>query len=161
MRSTREKIKTFEELAPILSRTRAAGRKIVFTNGCFDLLHVGHVRCLEEARRAGDVLVVAINGDQSVRLLKGEGRPILPATERSELVAALQCVDWIVVFEEETPLDLIKAIAPDILAKGGDYALNQIVGRKEVEAAGGKVIAIQFEEGSSTTQLIDRIRSSR
>ncbi len=161
MRLALEKIKSPGQLKPILRDLQARGLKVVFTNGCFDLLHPGHVRYLEKARLLGDVLVVALNSDASVSALKGKGRPILPVRERGEVAAALECVDWVTVFDQETPLELIRELSPDILAKGGDWPLDRIVGRQAVEAAGGKVVSIQFEEGHSTSRIIDKIRSSR
>jgi len=138
---------------------KQAGRQLVFTNGCFDLIHAGHVRYLAQARALGDVLVVALNSDRSVRALKGEGRPILSEQERAEVIAALEAVDYVIVFDEETPRELIAALLPDVLVKGGDWPLDQIVGRDEVEAAGGKVLSLPYVEGSSTTELIERIKS--
>lgn len=138
-------------------RLRSEGKRLVFTNGCFDLLHPGHVRYLREARSLGDALVVALNSDRSVRVLKGEGRPILNERERAEVVAALQAVDYVIVFDEETPRELIAELLPDVLVKGGDWPLNQIVGREEVEAAGGRVVSLSYLGGSSTSDLIERI----
>ena len=137
------------------------GERVVFTNGCFDLLHVGHVRSLEEARRHGDRLVVAVNTDASVRRNKGAGRPIVPARRRAEVVAALACVDWVVLFAESTPLRVIRALRPDVLAKGGDWALDQIVGREFVEARGGRVVSIRLREGMSTTTIVNRILAGK
>ena len=137
---------------------RAQGRRLVFTNGCFDLLHVGHVRYLEAARRLGDALLVAVNSDRSVRALKGAGRPVMNERERAELLAALSSVDFVTVFDEESPRALISEVLPDVLAKGGDYALGEIHGREEVERAGGRVVALPFVEGASTTDIIERLR---
>jgi rfaE bifunctional protein nucleotidyltransferase chain/domain len=134
------------------------GMRIVFTNGCFDLLHIGHVRSLEQASALGDRLVVAINTDASVRRLKGPSRPLIPGRQRAELVAALSTVSWVVLFAAATPLSLIKALRPDVLAKGGDWSLDEIVGRREVESWGGQVIRLREVPGVSTTALIDRIR---
>lgn len=131
---------------------------MVFTNGCFDLLHPGHVHYLREARSLGDALVVALNSDRSVRVLKGEGRPILNERERAEVVAALQAVDYVIVFDEETPRELIAELLPDVLVKGGDWPLGEIAGRQEVEAAGGKVLSLPYVEGSSSTDIIERIK---
>jgi rfaE bifunctional protein nucleotidyltransferase chain/domain len=142
-------------------KLRGEGKRLVFTNGCFDLLHPGHVRYLREARSLGDALVVALNSDRSVQLLKGEGRPILNEQERAEVIGALEAVDYVVIFEEETPQELIAAVLPDVLVKGGDWPLDQIVGREEVEAAGGKVISLRFVEGSSTSDIVERIRKMR
>jgi D-glycero-beta-D-manno-heptose 1-phosphate adenylyltransferase len=134
------------------------GRRVVFTNGCFDLFHPGHVETLEKARSFGDALVVGVNSDRSVRLMKGTGRPILPERERAEILAALECVDGVVIFDEPTPQEIIAALLPDVLVKGGDWAGDQIVGRKEVEAAGGKVISIPVVVGYSTTAILEKIR---
>jgi rfaE bifunctional protein nucleotidyltransferase chain/domain len=131
----------------------------VFTNGCFDLIHVGHVRCLEAARRLGDRLVVGLNGDASVRRLKGADRPIVPARERAEVVAALGCVDWVVIFPADTPLGLIRALRPDVLVKGGDWARDSIVGREEVERWGGRVARIREVPRAATTRIVETIRS--
>ena len=139
------------------ARLRAAGRKLVFTNGVFDILHVGHVRYLQEARALGDALVVAINSDVSARQLKGEGRPLTGQNDRAEILAALECVDYVTVFEELSPRSLIAELLPDVLVKGGDYTLDQIHGREEVEAAGGRVVSLPFAEGFSTSKIIERI----
>lgn len=143
-----------------LAPRRAVGDRIVFTNGCFDLLHPGHVRYLAAARALGDLLVLGLNTDDSVRRSKGPGRPILSAPERAEVLAALTAVDHIIFFSEDTPLDLIRAVAPAVLAKGADWALQDIVGRSEVEATGGTVARVDIVPGVSTTELIRRIRSS-
>jgi len=137
---------------------RAAGRRVVFTNGVFDLLHPGHVRYLADARAQGDVLIVAVNSDRSVRVIKGPERPINPELERAEVLAALAAVDAVVVFDEDDPHAMISAIQPDVLVKGADWAADQIVGRDVVEARGGKVIRIAFAPGYSTTSIIERIR---
>ncbi len=137
---------------------RAAGLRVVLTNGCFDLLHVGHLALLEAARRAGDLLLVALNSDASVRRLKGEGRPILPAAERAELLRALEPVDRVVVYEEDTPLEVVRALLPDVLVKGADWATDAIVGRAEVEAAGGRVLRVDLLAGRSTSAIVERIR---
>lgn len=133
------------------------GKKVVFTNGCFDLLHVGHVRYLSAARALGDCLVVAINADASVRRLKGTARPIVPHRERMEVLAALGCVDYVVLFNANTPKRVIDTLGPDILVKGGDWALEEIVGRESVERRGGKVVRIKIVPGASTTGIIERI----
>lgn len=138
-------------------RLRQQGRRVVFTNGCFDLLHPGHVRFLQQARSLGDVLIVAVNSDPSARQLKGPGRPILTEQERCEVLAALQAVDYVTVFDEPTPRELITVLLPDVLVKGGDWPPDQIVGRDEVEAAGGRVYSLPYVEGYSTTNLIKRI----
>jgi D-beta-D-heptose 7-phosphate kinase/D-beta-D-heptose 1-phosphate adenosyltransferase len=147
-----------QELIRRRETLRREGRKVVFTNGCFDLVHPGHVRYLAEARALGDALVVALNSDRSVRILKGEGRPILNEQERAEVVAALQAVDYVIIFDEETPGKLIGELLPDVLVKGGDWSLDEIVGREEVEAAGGRVLSLPYVEGSSTTEIIARIK---
>src|SRR5437016_11170626 len=134
------------------------GRRVVFTNGCFDLLHPGHIETLEKARNLGDLLVVGVNSDRSVREMKGEGRPILPEQERAEILAALECVDGVVIFDEPTPREIIAALLPDVLVKGGDWASDRIVGREEVEAAGGKVVLAPVVSGRSTTAIRERIR---
>ena len=134
------------------------GGTVVFTNGVFDLLHPGHVRYLEDARQLGDALIVGINSDRSVRRNKGEERPIVPEGERAELLAALRCVDVVVVFDEETPHAIISAIQPDVLVKGADWGADNIVGRDVVEARGGRVVRVQLSEGLSTTDLIGRVR---
>ena len=144
-----------------LERWRAAGETIVFTNGVFDLLHVGHAEYLEEAAALADRLVVGVNADDSVRRLKGPERPILPEADRRELVAALACVDLAVIFEDDTPLALIEAVRPDVLVKGGDWAVEAIVGREFVESYGGRVTNIRLREGHSTTRLVERLRDPR
>ena len=136
---------------------RAAGKRLVFTNGVFDLLHVGHVRYLTRARELGDALLVAINSDRTVRELKGPDRPVFNEAERAEILAALRCVDFVTIFDDVSPRTLIANLLPDVLVKGGDYGLDQIHGREEVEAAGGKVISLPFVDGASTTTLIQRI----
>ena len=153
-----EVISDRDELLRTRMRLRAEGRRLVFTNGCFDILHVGHVRYLREARSLGDALLVAVNSDRSVRALKGEGRPVMNESERAELLAALAAVDFVTVFDEESPRSLIADLLPDVLVKGGDYALDEIHGREEVEAAGGRVVALPFVEGASTTGIVERIR---
>jgi rfaE bifunctional protein nucleotidyltransferase chain/domain len=137
---------------------RAEGRRVVLTNGCFDLLHAGHVALLEAARREGDLLVVALNSDDSVRRLKGKGRPILPQAERAELLLALEAVDRVVVYDEDTPLAVVRALLPDVLVKGADWAHDAIVGRAEVEAAGGRVVRVELVAGRSTSSIVERIR---
>ena len=146
-----------ESLVAERERLRADGKRVVFTNGCFDLLHPGHVRYLSEARALGDVLIVALNSDSSVRALKGAGRPIMSEKERAEVMAALEAVDYVTIFSQETPRDLIASLLPDVLVKGGDWPTEMIVGREEVEAAGGSVFSLPLVEGSSTTDIIQRI----
>lgn len=151
------KILSLNELCAERERLRQAGRRVVFTNGCFDLIHPGHVNYLQQARRLGDALVVALNSDRSVRELKGEKRPILDQHERAEVVAALGCVDYVTVFDDPTPREVIAALLPDVLVKGGDWEVDRIVGREEVEAAGGSVLSLPFVEGCSTSDVIERI----
>jgi rfaE bifunctional protein nucleotidyltransferase chain/domain len=146
-----------EKLVGERQRLRSAGRRLVFTNGVFDLLHVGHVRYLMQARALGDVLMVAINSDRTVRELKGESRPVFNQYERAEILAALRVVNYVTVFDDISPRTLIATVLPDVLVKGGDYQLDAIHGRDEVEAAGGKVISLPFVEGASTTAIIDRM----
>jgi D-beta-D-heptose 7-phosphate kinase/D-beta-D-heptose 1-phosphate adenosyltransferase len=150
------------ELTTLLHERRAwkaAGRAVVFTNGCFDLLHPGHVALLEKARAEGDVLVVGLNSDASVTRLKGAGRPIVPAAERAEVLCALEAVTRVVVYEDDTPQAVIAALLPDVLVKGADWAKDAIVGRAEVEGAGGRVVRIELVPDRSTTKIVDRIRS--
>ena len=152
---------TQDELTHRLGEHKRKGERIVFTNGCFDLLHPGHIRCLEQARALGDVLIVAINSDASVRQIKGTGRPVIPQDERAEILAALAAVDYVVVFDELTPREVIAGILPDVLVKGGDWGPDEIVGREEVEAAGGRVVSVTPEPGFSTSIILERIRSIR
>jgi len=147
-----------DELILQVAARKRNGQRVVFTNGCFDLLHPGHLRCLEQARGLGDLLVVAINSDPSVRELKGAARPIIPQHERAEILAALAAVDYVVIFDEPTPRLLIARLLPDVLVKGGDWGADEIVGREEVEAAGGRVVSVPLEPGYSTTALLEQIR---
>ncbi len=153
----REKIRKLDELLSIIEYLRSRGRKIVFTNGCFDILHLGHVRYLEEAKRLGDILITGLNSDSSVRRIKGEGRPIVPEDERAEVLSALEVVDYVVIFNEDTPKELIELIEPDLLVKGADWREDEIVGREAVEKRGGKVVRLPFVEGISTTKIIEKI----
>lgn len=148
---------TLSELVAARAQLRQDHRRVVFTNGCFDLLHPGHVRYLQQARALGDALIVALNSDRSVRALKGPARPILKEDERAEVMAALACVDFVTIFDEPTPREIIAALLPDILVKGGDWSLDTIVGRAEVEAAGGQVLSLPFVDGVSTSEVIARI----
>ena len=141
-----------------MRRLRAQGKRIAFTNGCFDLLHAGHLDYLERIKRKADVLIVAVNSDASIRRIKGQSRPIVPERERAWLVASLKPVDYVTIFSEPTPLKVIEAIRPDLLAKGGDWSRERIVGREIVESAGGQVLVIPYLRGHSTTCLIQRIR---
>ncbi len=146
---------TESELLQKLQNVRA-GKKVVFTNGCFDLLHIGHVRYLQAAKALGDILVVALNTDASVKKLKGPTRPVQVENDRAEILAALECVDFTILFGEETPERVIKLIKPDILAKGGDWKIEQIVGAPFVQSYGGQVYSLAFIEGKSTTKLIEK-----
>jgi D-glycero-beta-D-manno-heptose 1-phosphate adenylyltransferase len=152
------KIRSIEAMLAERARLRNEGARLVFTNGVFDLLHVGHVRYLTQARALGDALVVAINSDRTVRELKGPDRPVFDQAERAEILAALRQVDYVVVFDDVSPRSLIAQLVPDVLVKGGDYQLDQIHGREEVEAAGGKVISLPFVDGASTSTLIERMK---
>lgn len=136
------------------------GQGVVFTNGCFDLLHPGHLRSLEQARALGDVLIVAVNSDASVRALKGPGRPVIPQDERAEILAALAAVDYVTIFNEPTPRELITRLLPSVLVKGGDWGADEIVGREEVEAAGGRVVSVPLEPGYSTTEILRKARGT-
>lgn len=153
-------ILTMEEAILRFGREKRNGRRVVFTNGCFDLLHPGHVRSLEAARALGDILIVGINSDRSTRELKGEGRPILPELERAEVLAGLECVDGVVIFDEMTPQQIISNLVPDVLVKGSDWPADQIVGREEVEAAGGKVVLAPVVPGYSTTAILQKVREA-
>ena len=150
-----DKILSPSELLGMRAGLRAGGRSLVFTNGVFDLLHVGHVRYLAAARALGDALLVAVNSDRSVRELKGESRPIVNENERAEVLAALRQVDFVTIFDDISPRSLIATLLPDVLVKGGDYALDEIHGREEVEAAGGRVVSLPFVEGLSTSKIIE------
>ena len=153
--------------APILDRAALLARfgrprdtRVVFTNGCFDILHRGHVEYLRAARELGDLLIVGVNADESVRRLKGEGRPVVGQDDRSHVLASLRAVDAITIFEEDTPRDLIAALLPDILVKGGDYRAEDVAGKAEVEAAGGKVVILPFLAGRSTSSILQRAQGS-
>lgn len=150
-------IMNLDKLIEVREKLRREGRTVVFTNGCFDLMHPGHVRYLRQARALGDALIVGLNSDRSVRELKGPSRPIMSETERAEVMAALGCVDYVTIFDDETPREIIAALLPDVLVKGGDWSVDNIVGRDEVEAAGGKVLSLPFADGCSTSDLIERI----
>ncbi len=152
---------TRDDAVRFVAARRAQGQTIVFTNGVFDLLHPGHVRYLQRARQLGDALVVGLNGDRSVGRNKGPERPITPEHERAEILSALACVDAVVIFDEDTPHDLIAAIQPDVLVKGADWAADAIVGRDIVEARGGRVVRVPIEAGHSTTTIVERIRRAR
>jgi rfaE bifunctional protein nucleotidyltransferase chain/domain len=156
-----EKVLSLDKLLGVREGLRAAGKTLVFTNGVFDLLHVGHVRYLAAARALGDALVVAINSDRTVRELKGDGRPVINEGERAEILAALRHVDYVTVFDDLSPRSLIREVLPDVLAKGGDYALDEIHGREEVEAAGGRVISLAYIDGASTSTIIERMKRAK
>ncbi len=158
IQSMSEKILSLEKLLGVRKGLRAEGRRLVFTNGVFDLLHVGHVRYLSKARSLGDALVVGINSDRTVRELKGEQRPVTNEHERAEILAALRAVDYVITFDDISPRSLIAELLPDVLVKGGDWGLDQIHGREEVEAAGGRVESLPFVEGASTTSIIERMK---
>jgi D-beta-D-heptose 7-phosphate kinase/D-beta-D-heptose 1-phosphate adenosyltransferase len=152
-------VKTRSEAADLAGILQSQGRVVVFTNGVFDVLHPGHLRYLEQARALGDALIIGLNADTSVRRNKGPERPINPEAERAEILEALECVDAVVLFDEETPAEIIRTIQPDILVKGADWAEDAIVGRDTVEARGGRVVRIPVEQGYSTTAIIAKVRS--
>lgn len=153
------KVLPLEALLRRLAPERRRGRKVVFTNGCYDLLHVGHVQLLRRAAEEGDILVLGVNSDDSVRRLKGPERPFVPFDERAELLAGLEMVDFVVEFAQDTPAEIIRAICPDVLVKGGDWAVDKIVGRDTVEAAGGRVLTVPLVPGRSTSSLVEKIRA--
>jgi rfaE bifunctional protein nucleotidyltransferase chain/domain len=152
------RVLTRDEAARYAGSLRESGKTVVFTNGVFDLLHPGHLRYLQQARALGDALMVGLNADASVRLIKGPNRPINPEDERAEVLAGLECVDAVVIFGEDTPAEIIRAVQPDVLVKGADWPADQIVGRDTVEAKGGRVVRMELEQGHSTTAIVDRIR---
>ncbi|MEK6564793.1 MAG: D-glycero-beta-D-manno-heptose 1-phosphate adenylyltransferase [Candidatus Omnitrophota bacterium] len=155
------KIKTKKELKDIISSLNKQGKRIVFTNGCFDILHYGHIKYLQDAKGLADVLVLGLNSDSSVKKIKGPARPINKQLDRARVLSALSCVDYLTIFSEDTPLGLIRLIQPDVLVKGGDWQTEKIVGADFVKARGGKVLAIPYIKGYSTTKLINKIHSSR
>ncbi len=152
-----EKIKKLAELKLIVHQLKQQGKTVVFTNGCFDILHVGHVRLFQEAKALGDILIVAVNSDASVKAIKGAGRPFVPAEQRAEVVAALASVDYVIIFDEPDPLRIISEVMPQVLVKGGDWTIETIIGREVVEKAGGTVIALPFIDGISSTSIVQRI----
>ena len=160
MEKYRLKIKELPETKKEIDRLKAEGKRIIFTNGCFDILHPGHTRYLFAARQLGDHLIVAVNSDSSVKAIKGPGRPVLPQEERAEVLAALACVDGVVIFHEDNPLKVIKYLMPDILAKGGDWEEDEIIGADVVKKSGGKVRRIEYVYGFSTTEIIKKIGKS-
>lgn len=151
------KIVTFEELMQIRKRAKKEGKIVVFTNGCFDVIHRGHIECLQKAKELGDILVIGLNTDNSIRKIKTKGRPIFDEIARAVVLSALEFVDYIILFDEPTPQKLISALIPDILVKGGDYKIDEIVGRETVQKAGGKVVVIPEIPGYSTTEIIKKI----
>jgi len=154
----KEKIKKREELKGILSRLKKEGKKIVFTNGCFDILHAGHVEYLREAKALGDILLVAINTDRSVKRVKGEGRPVTNETDRAKILAALETVDFVTFFDEESPGLIVEELSPDIIVKGGDWKENEIIGGDHVKRSGGRVLTVPFRKGYSTSAIIEKIK---
>jgi len=154
------KILTRSQAKEIIRKEREKGKKIVFTNGCFDLLHAGHIYLLREAKKEGDILIVALNSDSSVRKIKGISRPIYPEKERAEILASLEMVDYVVIFEETTPYQIIKELKPHILVKGGDWRINEVVGRDLVESWGGKVKIVPYLNGFSTTNIVEKIKKT-
>ncbi|MEE2708970.1 MAG: D-glycero-beta-D-manno-heptose 1-phosphate adenylyltransferase [Gemmatimonadota bacterium] len=158
--SNDEKHLSLRELTRVIRAAQAEGQKVVFTNGCFDLLHPGHIHLLQSARNLGDMLVVAANSDDSIRRSKGSNRPILPEEDRVTMLAALACVDYVVIFEEDTPIPLLQALRPDVLAKGDQYSLEEVVGHEVVLGYGGRVKRVLVVEGFSTTDIVERIQNS-
>jgi len=157
VRKASEKIKTLEEIKLELNKARIQGKKIVTTNGCFDILHVGHVRYLQEAKEFGDILVVAVNSDDSVKAIKGDKKPLVPEDERAELLAALECVDYVMIFPELNPIKFLEELRPDVHVKGGDYTLEKVIERKTVESFGGEMRVVSGVSGKSTTNIINLI----
>jgi len=151
------KILSREQLKKEIERLRQGGKKIAFTNGCFDILHVWHTRYLRDARKTGDVLILALNSDASVRAIKGEKRPLVPEAERADVVASLEAVDYVTIFDELTPLELIEFLQPDVIVKGGDWSEENVVGRQSVRKWGGKVVIIPETKGASTTNIVEKI----
>ena len=153
------KIKSLTQLVRIRRQLKRDRKKVAFTNGCFDILHRGHIRCLKEAKSWGDVLIVGLNSDSSVRKIKGKKRPILPQDDRAEILASLEMVDYVLIFDEDTPYRVISALVPDVLVKGGDYGKDEIVGKDVVESSGGKVVRVKEVRGKSTRNIIKKIAS--
>lgn len=160
-RSVREKVQSRDQIKATAAQAKNEGKKIVFTNGCFDLLHIGHLRVLSEAKRLGDILIVGLNSDRSVREIKGADRPIVPGNERAELIAALEMVDYVTLFDEADPINLLREVKPDVLVKGGDWGEAGVVGRELVEGWGGKVAVIPFLPAHSTSDIINKIERTR
>ncbi len=157
-RGLKTKLKSLGIIKNEITALQQQGKKIVFTNGCFDILHAGHVDIFQQARNLGDALVVAVNSDISIKKIKGEKRPVVPQAQRMQVLAALEAIDYVVIFEEENPLKIIKELQPDILVKGGDWPTEAIVGREIVEKKGGKVISVPLMEGISTTNIIEEVK---
>jgi len=151
------KLKNLDELTELAAQARQNGKSVVFTNGCFDILHRGHVHVLRQAKAAGDLLIVALNSDRSVQEIKGAHRPVLPESDRIELIGAMEMVDYVIIFDEPDPYKLIAAIKPDVLAKGGDWSAEKIIGADVVEQAGGRIVMIPYLKGFSTSEIIGRI----
>jgi len=158
---SKDKVKSLSELKEIVDSLKKQGKKIGFTNGCFDLIHVGHIKYLRAAKKFADILIVAINSDKSVKSLKGNKRPLFPQNERAEILSAFEFVDYVVIFDELDPEKTISTLLPDVLVKGGDYKINEIIGRDTVTSHGGKVITIPEIEGKSTSDIIKKINESR
>lgn len=156
-----KKLKDFQEIEGIAGRLKQTGRKAVFTNGCFDILHKGHIRLLKKAKSLGDVLIIGLNADASVRRLKGKERPFFKEKERAEVISALEMVDYVVLFPQDTPYELIKIIKPNVLVKGGDYMKEEVVGRDIVEGYGGKVFIFPVVKGASTTKIAEKIKRTK
>jgi D-beta-D-heptose 7-phosphate kinase/D-beta-D-heptose 1-phosphate adenosyltransferase len=155
----KDKIKDLKPLVKLVSKHKNEEKKIVFTNGCYDILHIGHIQCFQESKRLGDILIVAVNSDRSVGVLKGPSRPIVPEEERAELIAAMESVDYVTIFDQNDPLEVIAAVKPDILVKGGDWRIETIVGREIVESYGGTVTTLPMVPGISTSGIIDKVVS--
>jgi rfaE bifunctional protein nucleotidyltransferase chain/domain len=154
------KLKSLEEIKAIVVAARNNGKRVAFTNGCFDLLHRGHVHVLRAASACADLLIVGVNSDQSVKQIKGSARPVLPESDRCELLGAMEMVDYVILFNEPDPYSVISAIRPDVLVKGGDWNTNKIIGADLVEEAGGAVVVVPYVKGFSTTEIIERIKNS-
>lgn len=155
-----KKLQSLVNLIGIREGLKSQGKRVVFTNGCFDLIHGGHIHLLREAKKLGDVLVVAVNDDSSIRKIKGSSRPIFPLEERLEILESIEDIDWLVVFSQESPKKVIESLLPDVLVKGGDWLPEEVVGKQEVEEAGGKVIIIPFLSGHSSSEMVRKIIES-
>jgi D-beta-D-heptose 7-phosphate kinase/D-beta-D-heptose 1-phosphate adenosyltransferase len=157
----KNKVKSLDELKTLREKLRLEGKTTVFTNGCFDVLHSGHIHIFRQAKECGDILIVAVNDDRSVRNLKGPSRPVFPLEERLEVLEAIESVDYLISFSEPTPRELIQALLPDVLVKGGDWRIDEVVGREEVEGAGGKVVLIPYLPGRSSSEILNKIKGPR